>query len=126
MHGVAQDTCARILNYSSHPMLGFSSALFFFHVGMEKEGGTPRMTVISVSNSHILFQINFIPCFCRAEFTEAVKNRVALTHWQVTESVWFRSLLSGDTRKRLGWRAGLAILSQLPDEQSPQASCPPV
>lgn len=45
-----------------------------------------------------------------------MKSRVALTHWQVMGSVWPKSLLSGDTRKWLGWRVGVAILSQLPDE----------
>lgn len=76
----------------------------------------PTMPVISVSNSHILFKVNFGPCLCGAELREAVKSRVALTHWQVMESVWPKSLLSGDTRKWLGWRVGVAILSQLPDE----------
>lgn len=80
------------------------------------------IVVISVSNSHILFKINLVPrLLCRAEFGEAVKNRVALTHWQVLESVWLQSLLSEDTRKWLGWRVGLALLPQLPDELSPQA-----
>lgn len=54
--------------------------MFFFHVGVEMEGGTPTMPVISVSNSHILFKINFVPCLCGAELREAVNNRVALTH----------------------------------------------
>lgn len=80
------------------------------------------MAVISISYFHILFKINLVPRLCRAEFGEAVKNRVALTHWQVLESVWLQSLLSEDTRKWLGWRAGLALLPLLPVELSPQAS----
>lgn len=99
--------------------------MFFLHVGVEEEeGGAPTMPAISVSNSHILFKINFVPCLCSAEFREAVKNRVALTHWQAMESVWPHTRWG---YQEVAWvEAGLVVLSQLPDEPGPQASHPPV